>query len=104
MTRLLKNGAFKWDSKADQTFEQLKKVVSTPPLLALPNFNQSFIVECDASGLGLDDVLMQGDRPISYFSKSLKGREPSLSTYEKEFLALVTAIQKMKALLIGPSL
>jgi hypothetical protein len=42
---------------ADQAFEQLKKAVSTPPL-ALPDFNQSFIVECNALGIGLSVVLM----------------------------------------------
>lgn len=44
---------------------------------------------------------MQGGKPISYFSKSLKGRELSLSTYEKEFLALVTAVQKWRPYLLG---
>ena len=44
---------------------------------------------------------MQGGQPISYFSKSLKGRELSLSTYEKEFLALVTAVQKWRPYLLG---
>jgi hypothetical protein len=44
---------------------------------------------------------MQGDRPISYFNKNLKGRELSLSTYEKEFLAQVTAVQKWRPYLLG---
>ena len=44
---------------------------------------------------------MQGGQPISYFSKSLKGRELSLSTYEKEFLALVTTVQKWRPYLLG---
>lgn len=44
---------------------------------------------------------MQGGRPISYFSKSLKRRELSLSTYEKEFLALVTVVQKWRPYLLG---
>jgi hypothetical protein len=101
LTRLLKKRAFKWDTEADQAFEKLKQAVSTPPVLALPDFNQSFVVECDASGIGLGAVLMQGGRPISYFSKSLKGRELSLSTYEKEFLALVTAVQKWRPYLLG---
>jgi len=39
-------------------------------------------------------------KPISYFNKSLKGRELSLSTYKKEFLALVTAIQKWRPYLL----
>jgi hypothetical protein len=59
LTRLLKNRAFKWDSEVEQAFEQLKQAVSTPSVLALPNFNQSFIVECDASSIGLGVVLMQ---------------------------------------------
>ena len=101
LTRLLKNGAFKWDSEADQAFEQIKEAISTPLVLALPDFNQSFIAEYDASGIGLGVVLMQGGKPISYFSKSLKGRELSLSTYKKEFLALVTAIQKWRPYLLG---
>jgi len=101
LTRLLKKRAFKWDSEADQAFKQLKKAVSTPPILALPDFNQSFVIECDASGIGLRAVLMQEGQPISYFSKSLKGRELSLSTYEKELLALVIAVQKWMPYLLG---
>jgi hypothetical protein len=97
----LKNRTFKWDSEADQAFEQIKETISTPLVLALPDFNQSFIAEYDASGIGLEVVLMQVGKPISYFNKSLKGRELSLSTYKKEFLALVTAIQKWRPYLLG---
>jgi len=46
-------------------------------------------------------VLIQGGQPISYFNKSLKGRELSLSTYEKEFLALFIAVQKWRPYLLG---
>jgi hypothetical protein len=101
LTKLLKNGAFKWDSEVDQAFEQIIEAISTPLVLALPDFNQIFIAECDASGIGLGVVLMQRGKPISYFSKSLKGRELSLSTYKKEFLALVTTVQKWRPYLLG---
>lgn len=103
LIELLKKGAFQWDSEADKAFEQLKKVVSTPFVLALPDFKKSFIEEYDASGVGLGAMLMQEGIPISYFSKSLKGREITLSNYKKEFLALVTMVQKWRPYLLGPA-
>ena len=101
LTRLLKKGAFQWDTAAEEAFGQLKKAVTTPPVLALPNFELSFTVECDASGVGLGAVLMQEGRPLAYYSKALKGRELALSTYEKEFLTLVSAVNKWRPYLLG---
>ena len=82
-------------------FNSLKVAVSTPPVLALPNFSKPFMIECDASGKGLGAVLMQSNRPLAYHSKVLKGRTLHLSTYEKEFLALVKAVRKWKPYLVG---
>jgi hypothetical protein len=46
----------------EAAFKELKAVVTNPPVLMLPNFNLSFVVEsleCDASGRGIGVVLMQ---------------------------------------------
>lgn len=87
-----------------KAFEKLKEAVTTPPVLALPDFTRSFTVECDASGVGLGVVLMQDGKPISFFSKSLKGRELSLSTYKKEFLALISTVQKWRPYFLGQAI
>lgn len=70
-------------------------------MLALPNFSQQFTIECDASGSGIGTVLMQMGRPIAYLSHQLHGCHLNLSTYEKELLAIIIAVQKWRPYLLG---
>nr|XP_023885311.1 uncharacterized protein LOC111997457 [Quercus suber] len=94
LTALLKKDAFSWTEEAEAAFQRLKAAMVQPPVLALPNFDMPFVIECDASGKGLGAVLMQQGRPIAFHSQALKGRNLDLSTYEKELLALVVAIKR----------
>ena len=54
-----KNDAFSWTPEATKDFEQLKEVICKDPVLTTPDFTKTFIVECDASGNGIGDVLKQ---------------------------------------------
>ena len=70
-----------------------------------PNFDLPFIVQTDASGLGLGAVLLQGEgdqwRPILYISRKLFPRETRYSTVEKECLAIKWALDTLKYYLMG---
>ncbi|KAL5759632.1 hypothetical protein ACOSQ2_018470 [Xanthoceras sorbifolium] len=101
LTNLLRKGGFIWNEEAEMAFQNLKVAMTTTSVLALPDFQQPFVLETDACDIGIGAVLMQQDRPIAYISKSLPDRKKGLSTYEKELLAIVYAVQKWRAYLHG---
>ncbi|RVW53188.1 Retrovirus-related Pol polyprotein from transposon 17.6 [Vitis vinifera] len=100
LTDLLKKDAFHWTEGSNQAFMALKQAMITAPVLALPNFSKEFIIETDASGQGIGAVLMQEGHPIAYISKALSDRFQTLSTYEKEMLAILMAIKKWESYLV----
>ncbi|KAK1684628.1 hypothetical protein QYE76_045476 [Lolium multiflorum] len=72
LNELTKKGVvFEWGATQDHAFDELKRLLTSAPLLALPDFNKQFEIECDASGIGIGGVLMQEGRPIAYFSEKL---------------------------------
>ncbi|CAJ2637620.1 unnamed protein product [Trifolium pratense] len=101
LTDLTKKDNFKWSMLAKEAFEKLKVIMTTPPVLKLPNFAEPFEIECDAAGRGIGVVLMQGKQPIAYFSKALSDGNLAKSVYEKELMALVLAIQHWRHYLLG---
>ena len=100
LTELLKKHAmFHWTSCHDTTFATLKQALIAAPVLALPDFTQQFQVETDASDQGVDAVLLQAGHPLAFISKSLGPKTAGLSTYEKEYLAILVAIEQWRSYL-----
>ncbi|KAJ4753877.1 polyprotein [Rhynchospora pubera] len=101
LTDQLRKNAFYWNEHAEKAFCSLKTAMTTALVLAIPNFTKPFVIETDASDKGIGAVLMQEKRPLAYISKSLGFKSQGLSTYEKEFLSLLTAVQKWRHYLVG---
>jgi hypothetical protein len=69
MTKLLeKEAKFEWSPQCEDTFLTLKKLLTTL-VLAQPDIEKSFDVYCDASGMGIGEVLMQDGHTIVYASR-----------------------------------
>jgi hypothetical protein len=101
LNRLLKKGGrWDWTPEQDAAFNTLKDSLSAAPVLACPDFGKPFVLQTDAADTGLGVALTQyvdgGDHVIAYASRSLTKPEQAYSTTEKECLAVVWGIEKMR--------
>ncbi|KAH9770145.1 ubiquitin-conjugating enzyme E2 27 [Citrus sinensis] len=92
LTNLLKNGQFGWNLEVEKAFINLKKAMTSTPTLAMPDFNDTFVIETDASSDGIGAILQQQGQSIAFMIRALGITKKSLSTYAKEMFAIVEAI------------
>ena len=80
---------FKWTHGDDKSFETLKQKVAELPILAFPDFNKVFQVECDASGNAIGAILNQEGKHVTFFSEKLNDAKRKYSMYDQESYAIV---------------
>ena len=101
---LEKDAKFAWDGDCQKSFEELRYYLTTAPIVRAPSWQLPFEVMCDASDLAIGAVLGQrGGKPyvIYYVSKTLNEAQRNYTTTEKELLAVVYALDKFLAYLVG---
>ncbi|KAG5868007.1 hypothetical protein JTB14_024058 [Gonioctena quinquepunctata] len=102
---LRKSTSFHWSEESASAFRRIKECLVSAPILSCPDYSREFVVQTDASGYGVGAVLTQphdeGDRVISYLSRSLSRQERNYTTTERECLAVLWAVEKLRPYLEG---
>lgn len=101
LTNMLKKDGFEWNEASIEAFDQLKKVMTQTPVLALPDFSKPFTIYTDACSEGIGAVLIQEKRSLAYISKALGPMKKSWSTYAQEMLAIIHAVKVWRPYLLG---
>jgi len=100
-----KREPFVWNERRQQSFEQLKRCLTTAPLLAAPLDHGRYVLDTDASNIGLGAVLQQeqpdGLRVIAYASRALSRAELSYCTTKKEMLAVTYGLKVFRQYLLA---
>ena len=103
-----KTASFKWTTECQTAFETLKHTLTSAPILAHPDYSKEFILDTDASAVGIGAVLSQvqsdgNERPIAYASRTLSKPERCYCVTRRELLAVVTFIKHFRPYLLGKS-
>lgn len=84
LTNMLKKDNFCWTIELVRAFQELKVAMTSTLVLVLPDLSKEFVVECDASSIGLTAVISQDNHSISFLSKTLVQKYQTLSVYDKK--------------------
>ena len=94
MTRLTqKRVKFEWDDLCEKAFQELKRRLTTAPILIVSEHGQRYTVYCDAFRDGMGYILMQSGRAVAFGSRQLKNHEQNYPTHDLELVAIVFALK-----------
>lgn len=102
MTRLTQKGLkYEWDEACEKSFQELKKRLTSVPILTIPEREEGYTVYCDASKEGSGCVLMQNEKVVAYGSRQLKPHERNYPTHDLELAAVVFSLKQWRHYLYG---
>ena len=92
---------FDWDDRCEEAFQELKRRLTSAPILIIPDRGQGYTVYCDASRAALGCVLMQSGRVVAYGSHQLKNHKHNYPTHDMELAAVVFSLKIWRHYLYG---
>jgi hypothetical protein len=107
ITKLLrKTQKWNWGEEQDQAFTAIKEAFTKSPILAMPNMNEPFIIECDASDFATGGILSQKGNdgrihPIAFRSSAMNSAERNYEIFDKELLSIIRALEDWRHYLEG---
>jgi len=102
LTHLIKKDQpFSWTDECEACFEDMKRRLTTAPVLVIPDTTKMFEVYCDASYQGLGCVLMQDKQSVAYVSRQLKIHEKNYPMHDLELAVVVFALKTRRRYLYG---
>jgi hypothetical protein len=105
MTKLTGKVEWQWGQKQQEAFDEIKKAMTSAPVLAIPTQADPMRLECDASDYATGAVLSQQQKglwhPLGYISSSMSETERNYEVYDKELLSMMLALEEWRHLLIG---
>ena len=97
---------WEWSDQQEQSFQEVKQLLSSPNLLVHFDDQKPIILACDASPFGIGAVLSHiledgTEHPVAYASRSLSPAERRYSHLDKEALAIVFGVGKFHRYIFG---
>jgi len=96
-----KDSVFEWMPQHEDAFNDVKKLMSQPPVLKYYNVHEPVVLEADSSEVGMGAVISQNGKPVAYASRTLTSTERNYAQIEKECLALVVAAEIFEPYTLG---
>jgi hypothetical protein len=92
---------YEWTLECDSAFIKLKRLLTSAPILRVPDVEKGFTVCTDASKKGLGAVLMQDGGVIAYASRNLKKHKEIYTTHDLELASIMLALKLWRHYLVG---
>ena len=92
MTALTRKGKkYEWTQKCEESFQELKRRLTSAPILIIPTSGEPLVIYSDASKVRLGVVLMKNKKVVAYALRQLKDHEKNYPTHDLEMVIVVFA-------------